>query len=280
MAGRIAIGALVAALLCALAGTALGASRDIASDVSANWAGYAVTGADTSYTSVTGTWKQPRVTCGDGQTPASSSAFWVGLGGYSSTSKALEQIGTSADCDPQTGEPSYYAWYELVPDASVTIPKFTVRPGDLMTTSVNIVDGGSSVMLQVKNRTRQKTYTTTLPFANADLSSAEWVAEAPAGCNEYRCRQLSLVGLRLGAVHEDRRARELGRRHVDRESRVDGDRDLADPDRREAAIFPGPDRFSTARRLAGRCDIGSAQLRRSRIHGVMVGNPGNFLAAS
>jgi len=174
-----------------LAATAYGARADLSSDVSANWAGYVVTGAYTSYTSVTGTWKQPKVTCGPGDAGASA-AFWVGLGGYYTSSQSLEQIGTSADCNPRTGQPSYYAWYELVPSDSVTIQNFKVAPGDVITTSVNIVDGGTSVMVQVKNRTRNQTYTTTLPFVNADLSSAEWVAEAPSACNQFRCRQLSL----------------------------------------------------------------------------------------
>ncbi len=174
-----------------------------------------------------------------------ASAFWVGLGGYSTTSQTLEQIGTSADCDSQTGEPSYYAWYELVPNASVTIPKFTVHPGDLITTSVNIVDDGSSVTLQVKDRTTKKTYTTTLPFANADLSSAEWVAEAPAGCNEYRCRQLSLSN--FGSVQFSKIAA-LG-------NSIGGTL-TANPGWTTTAIslipsaqrgyFPGPDRFSSA----------------------------------
>jgi hypothetical protein len=239
--GRVAIGGLIAAL--ALAGAAQGAGTGLASDVSANWAGYVVSGADTSYTSVTGTWKQPKVTCGADDAGAAS-AFWVGLGGYASSSQALEQIGTSADCG-STGQPSYYAWYELVPDASVTISKLTVRPGDLITTSVNMVNGGASVMLQVKNRTRHRTFTTTLPFANADLSSAEWVAEAPAGCDQDRCRQLSLSD--FGSVQFTKLAA-LGNSA--------GGTLTSNPDwtstsvslvpTGERSFFPGPDRFSRA----------------------------------
>ena len=49
------------------------------------------------------------------------SAFWVGLGGYASTArKHLEQVGTEADCD-SNGVAHYSAWYELVPQASVTV---------------------------------------------------------------------------------------------------------------------------------------------------------------
>jgi hypothetical protein len=158
--------------------------------VSSNWAGYMATGTSTTYTSVTATWKQPTVTCEDGHAGAAS-AFWVGLGGSSSASQALEQIGTSADCDSKTGKPKYYAWYELVPSPSVTIKSLKVAPGDLITTSVNIT-GSDTVLVQVKNRTRKTTFTKALTVENPDLSSAEWIAEAPSTCNGYRCVTLPL----------------------------------------------------------------------------------------
>jgi hypothetical protein len=245
VAARIALGSFVVALLStAAAAAALGASRDLSSDVSANWAGYVVTGSDTSYTSVTGTWRQPTVTCGANDAGASS-AFWVGLGGYSSGSQALEQIGTSADCDARTGKPSYYAWYELVPSDSVTIKKLVVRPGDVITTSVNIVNSGQSVMMQVKNRTRGKTFTTTLPFANPDLSSAEWVAEAPAGCTQYRCRQLSLSN--FGSVQFGRIAavgNGIGGTLTANPGWTSTAVSLVPT--RHSGFYPGPDRFATA----------------------------------
>jgi hypothetical protein len=240
--GRLVIHGLVAAL--ALAGTAYGAASDIGTDVSANWAGYVVTGASTSYTSVTGSWKQPMITC-DASDLGASSAFWVGLGGYYTSSQSLEQIGTSADCSARTGKPTYYAWYELVPNGSVTISKFTVQPNDLITTSVNIVDGGSSVLLQIKDRTRHTTFTKTLPFASADTSSAEWVTEAPSSCNQFRCRQISLSN--FGSVRFTNVAA-LGN--------STGGTLTSNPGWTATAVslvptqpsgfFPGPDRFSTA----------------------------------
>jgi hypothetical protein len=42
-------------------------------------------------------WVQPKVTCTAGQ--PSYSAFWVGLGGFSTDAQALEQIGTESNCD-------------------------------------------------------------------------------------------------------------------------------------------------------------------------------------
>ena len=200
--------AATACLLAALAGgsSAGGAGRQLvfapldaspSSENSANWAGYAVTGpADsatttaTTYTSVTGTWREPTVTCG-ADDAGDASAFWVGLGGFSSASQALEQVGTSADCDPDTGQPSYYAWYELVPANSVDVPNFTIKPGDLITTSVNVI-GGTTIEVQVIDRTRHMRFTKELPYATPDLSSADWIAEAPSSCDQFRCRPTGL----------------------------------------------------------------------------------------
>jgi len=164
-------------------------------EVSANWAGYVVTAPSTTYTSVTSTWKQPSVTC-SATDAGSSSAFWVGLGGYAQSSQALEQVGTSADCD-LSGRPSYYAWYELVPAAAVTVKNLKILPGDVVTTSVNVL-GGTTIEFQVKDRTRGTTFTTKQPFASPDLTSAEWIAEAPSDCSSFRCRAIALSN--FGAV--------------------------------------------------------------------------------
>jgi hypothetical protein len=176
-----------AALVAVAAATARGTATP---EVSANWAGYVVSGTSTSYTSVTATWRQPTVTCGVNDA-GSSSAFWVGLGGYAETSQALEQVGTSSDCDPDTGRPSYYAWYELVPSPSVTVKTLKVFAGDVITTSVNVI-GGTTIELQVKDRTRGTVFTTKQPFSTPDLTSAEWIAEAPSDCSSYRCRTIPL----------------------------------------------------------------------------------------
>jgi Peptidase A4 family len=170
-------------------GLAFAALRSADSTSSANWAGYVVTQSGTTYTSVTATWKEPKVSCG-ATDAGESSAFWVGLGGSSQTSQALEQVGTSADCKATTGSPSYYAWYELVPANSVTT-KLVVHPGDTITTSVNVL-GGTTIELQLKNRTRHTSFTTKLPYAAPDLTSAEWIAEAPSACDDYRCSQVPL----------------------------------------------------------------------------------------
>jgi Peptidase A4 family len=187
----------VAAISAALAGTASGATRDIPS-VSSNWSGYAISDAATiagqppsaplTFSSVTATWIQPKVTC----TPAadlSFSSFWVGLGGFAEDAPALEQIGTEADCG-SGGTPVYFAWHELVPAASVQIP-LRIRPGDTITASVNV--HGTDVLVQVKNRTRRSSFTKHLQMASPDLTSAEWIAEAPSQCGAGSCRVLPLA---------------------------------------------------------------------------------------
>src|SRR5262249_4989078 len=192
MRGRLLTAVGLSALLAGFAAHAGDSAVDAAtvSQVSSNWSGYAVTAPSTTYTSVTGTWVQPTLSCAVGER-GTSSAFWVGLGGYDASSQALEQAGTSADCSDR-GRPTYYAWYELVPSPSQTI-KLKVNPGDTITTSVNVVDGGTSVLFQIKNRTRKTTFTKKVPFSNPDLTSAEWIAEAPSLCNQTRCTPVPLA---------------------------------------------------------------------------------------
>lgn len=156
---------------------------------SSNWAGYAVTSADSgasaAYTSVSGDWIQPAASC---TSAATYSAFWVGLGGYSETSQALEQIGTESDCD--AGHPSYSVWYELVPASSITV-SLKVFPGNHI--SANVTVHGQQVIVQLKNLTRGTVFTKQLFMKEPDVSSAEWIAEAPSECSKFDCKVLPLA---------------------------------------------------------------------------------------
>src|ERR671922_218395 len=60
---------------------------------SSNWAGYAASGSNGTFTSASASWTQPAGKCTGGSTYA---AFWVGLDGY--TSSTVEQVGTEVDC--------------------------------------------------------------------------------------------------------------------------------------------------------------------------------------
>jgi hypothetical protein len=175
--------------------------NDGTQSVSANWSGYTLQDANAAglqFTSVTGTWRVPAMTCESGSN--ASAAFWVGLGGSSDSATGLEQTGTGADCS--NGTARYYAWYEILPAASVEVP-LKVKPGDQITTSVNVT--GTSVLFQIKNRTRKKSFTRALPVDAPDLSSAEWIAEAPSACNSAgRCTVLPLAN--FGTVNFTRAA--------------------------------------------------------------------------
>jgi hypothetical protein len=188
---------LLAALVAAA--TAAGAARastgsTITPQVSSNWAGYAAIASDdtvpTTFTDVTGTWVQPKATCTVGR--ESSSAFWVGIGGYAVASSSLQQLGTGIDCNGNTTTPSYYAWWELVPASAQRI-KLKIFPGDTITAAVLVT--GQKITFSLRDVTRQTRFSKVLTTAQAlDTSSAEWVAEAPSECSAFgRCRVVPLT---------------------------------------------------------------------------------------
>jgi hypothetical protein len=184
--------ALLAGLLLVFsAGTA---RADTTPAVSTNWAGYAAVSADSTvpvaFTDVTATWREPRGSCTPGR--VSSSAFWVGLGGYDRASEALEQLGTAAECDGTSPTPTHHAWWEIVPAASVETP-LKIAPGDTITAAVLVQ--AQNVVFSLKNVTRKTRFSKVVSAAQPlDTSSAEWIAEAPSTCSSLtRCRVVPLT---------------------------------------------------------------------------------------
>jgi hypothetical protein len=170
--------------------TRLDAIAVAAGELSSNWAGYAVTSPDptASFTKVVGSWKQAPAKCGENDSN-SASAFWVGLGGDNQDSQALEQIGTDSDCNP-FGPPTYYGWYELVPGPPLSFA-LTIKPGDLMTASVTV--SGKMETLTLKNVTEGKLASVRVKDDAPDLSSAEWIVEAPSMCDGQTCDMVPLA---------------------------------------------------------------------------------------
>jgi Peptidase A4 family len=153
-------------------GTATHNAADNATqEASENWAGYAATGAADTFTSVSAAWAQPTVTCSDQDT---FSAFWVGLDGAGSDT--VEQTGTEADCSG--GAATYQGWYEIFPNAPVFYDN-PVDPGDAMSASV-VSDGGGEFTLTLTDSTQDWTQTTQQSEPDAELASAEVIAEAPS----------------------------------------------------------------------------------------------------
>ena len=163
---------------------------------STNWAGYAIHRAGVSFRQVSGTWTQPAVTCIKGQ--PTYSAAWVGLGGYNPASNALEQIGTELDCSPN-GQVVSSAWYELVPSPSKTI-SLPVAPGDVMHATVSVT--GRQVVVDLDNLTEHHRFHKTFDAPSVDVSSAEWIVEAPSECiSSFSCQALPLAN--FGSVTFD-----------------------------------------------------------------------------
>ena len=176
--------AAIAAAGAALAGAPAAAAN---TSQSSNWAGYAVHHAHVNFKKVVGTWTQPKAVCTPNQ--PSYSSVWVGIGGYSVTSQALEQIGTEADCTAGGSEASS-AWYELVPAASQTV-KIPVSAGDRVRASVAVY--GKNVTLTLDNLTRHRTFKKHLHASVLDTTSAEWIVEAPSVCSGNACQTLPLA---------------------------------------------------------------------------------------
>jgi hypothetical protein len=169
---------------------------------SSNWAGYADT--NDTFNSVSSSWTEPTVNCANSNSglsgllslsnllggPGAASAFWVGLDGYNSTS--VEQLGTDSDCD--SGTPSYYAWYEMYPNPSVTLgSQYPVKPGDQLTALVAANSTGTSFTLSMKDATAGWTFSTTQTGSGFARSSAEVIAEAPSSCSILFCSEVPLA---------------------------------------------------------------------------------------
>jgi hypothetical protein len=173
-----------------------GAATAASTAVSSNWAGYVAqpaAPAGSRFTSVSGTWTVPHVSCAAGH--SSYSAVWVGLGGYREAARSLEQVGVDADCSP-TGRPRYASWYELLPAAPIALA-LSIHPGDRVSASVTAK--GRVVTLRLRDLTSSARFSTTKRPARIDRSSAEWIVEAPSECSSSgSCSTLALSD--FGAV--------------------------------------------------------------------------------
>lgn len=175
--------AVAGSIACAAAPAAASAATPTNPASSANWSGYVADGAQ--FSSVSGSWVEPSAKCSSGQ---GYSSFWVGLGG-AGDAQALEQVGTEMDCS-DTGSGSHHAWYELVPAAPVDLD-LNVSPGDHMTGKVTV--NGTNVTVSLSDETTGQSATKNLQLENPDVSSAEWIAEAPSQCDGSGCQPLSLA---------------------------------------------------------------------------------------
>ena len=164
-----------------------GRHRTSVNSTTGNWSGYAAYG--TTFTAVYGSWIVPRVNCGFFGTGASST--WVGIDGYNTST--VEQLGTRQNC--LWGVASYYPWYEVYPQAEVSLPSGdAVYPGDVMWAET-VHTSGSSYFFVMGDQSRAWSWsqTVTAPGSPAPLNAtAEWVTEQPS-CY-YECNWLANFG--------------------------------------------------------------------------------------
>lgn len=157
----------IAAAVCAFVPATASAASTQA--VTNTWAGYVA--HSKIYTSVSASWLQPRAGCLG--TAASSTAFWVGLDGF--TDPTVEQAGTEAVCTNDRA--GYFAWYELYPANPVTLPNL-VAPGDSITTTISAAK--DIFTITIRDVTKGWTSTSRHAVPGAARTSAEVVLEAPA----------------------------------------------------------------------------------------------------
>ncbi len=76
--------------------------------------------------------------------------------------------------------PTYYAWYEMYPNASFNVASITVKKGDTISASVTYASSNKFVLSLTDGA---QSFSITQTLAGAQRSSAEWVAEAPSSGN-------------------------------------------------------------------------------------------------
>ncbi len=128
------------------------------------------------FTGVSASWVVPNVS-GNGQT-TTADGTWIGIGGISSGD--LIQTGTQ-DVVSASGAVSTATFYELLPNAAVTIRNIAVAPGDSMIATITEISSGTWT-ISITDNTDNESFTTTVSY-NSSQSSAEWIEEDPSYSN-------------------------------------------------------------------------------------------------
>jgi hypothetical protein len=158
------------------------------------WAGYVdVASGSRQFSSVSGSWTVPTVTCSATTTEESS---WVGIDG--STNSTVEQAGTIEQC--LDGTPSYNAFYEMWGDAAlnggleVFLPSASdpVAPGDAVSATVSLANGQWVYTVDDTTAGWSSSNPVAQPVPPPAQSSAEWIVEAPQICLDL-CKTATLA---------------------------------------------------------------------------------------
>jgi hypothetical protein len=157
------------------------------------WSGYVINGGPFAF--VQGQWRVPTI---QEQGGSQVSSAWIGIDGDGVD--PLIQVGTGHDYDCCIFGPSYFAWYQVLPqDQHAVGIGYPVAPGDLMMawisalgpdgnpTNVPPAPGASALwVITLNNSTQHWVFSKTVTFAGP-LASAEWIVEAPTVCGLTGC---------------------------------------------------------------------------------------------
>jgi hypothetical protein len=150
---------------------------------STNWSGYAgVADKGVKTTAISAEFSVPSVNCA-ASSPGSTGAFtseWAGIDGFNDAS--VEQAGVTGECTSTTSAPTYFAWYEMYPDAPVAFTG-AINPGDAIVVSASKYKTGDSYLLTLTDVTGKDGFSTTQACpsgATCPAASAEVIMEAPS----------------------------------------------------------------------------------------------------
>jgi hypothetical protein len=157
------------------------------------WSGYVINGGPFAF--VQGQWRVPTI---QEQGGSQVSSAWIGIDGDGVD--PLIQVGTGHDYDCCIFGPSYFAWYQVLPqDRNAVGIGYPVAPGDLMMawisalgpdgnpTNVPPAPGASALwVITLNNSTQHWVFSKSVTFAGP-LASAEWIVEAPTVCGLTGC---------------------------------------------------------------------------------------------
>jgi len=153
--------------------------------ISENWSGYVLSTVETRkrYKSASASWVVPEVTY---QGVQAISANWVGIGGFCKNKKCkpdktLIQLGTYQAAFSE-GDIEYFAWYEMIPAASIPIDTIDVSPGDTMTASLTCAGkckNNQKWTLSIDDVTSGQSFSQVFSYKSSKLS-VDWIEEAPS----------------------------------------------------------------------------------------------------
>jgi hypothetical protein len=145
-----------------------------------NWGGYAASGSDGEFTTITGSWTEPVAKC---TKKGQLAAPWIGLDGFGN--ETVEQTGVAYSCGALAGGgDKYEAWYEMFPNNPHYFTTEKVEAGDTIDASVTNTSGDNYTLV-MNDVTQGWTKTIHASLDGAEDASAEAVIEGPGGYPDF-----------------------------------------------------------------------------------------------